>query len=264
MLGAEHLALPAGGVGGLDLPARLIAGDLGVGGADLTDPGLFVADDVAGELTGERNQVDVADHVIDQPELQCLLGEHEVAREAHLAGAAHADRLRQQHGQTPARHHAHPRVRVTELGELAGDQEVAVEGQLEAPGDGHPVDRADHRLAHRGERASHPVSVGASICTRGTEVAARAAQLLEIETGTERGIAAGEDHHVDLVARVGFAHPLRQQAQHLGGQRVASRRAVEGDGGDSLAHLVEHDVGHGANDCTARRHRASCSPAGDS
>ncbi len=71
-------------------------------------------------------QVVVGDDVVDEAELQRLLGEHEVAGEAHLPGPAHADRLGQQHRHAPAGHHADAGVGVAELGALAGDEEVAV------------------------------------------------------------------------------------------------------------------------------------------
>ena len=47
------------------------------------------------------------------------------------------------------------------------------------------------------------------------QVAGRRPELLQVEAGAEGGIGAGEDHDVDVVATVGFAHELGQQAQHL-------------------------------------------------
>ena len=88
---------------------------MAVGRTDLAHAGLVVADDVERELAGERQQRGVGDHVVDQPEGECFVGEHEVAREAHLPPAADADRLGEQHGEPPARHHSDARVRVAEL-----------------------------------------------------------------------------------------------------------------------------------------------------
>ena len=82
--------------------------DLGVGAADLAHARLVVADDVGRQLAGERQQLVVGHDVVDEPPLQRLVGRHEVAGEAHLAGPAHADRLRQQHGEAPAGHDARP------------------------------------------------------------------------------------------------------------------------------------------------------------
>ena len=45
---------------------------------------------------------------------------------------------------------------------------------------------------------------------------------------------------------------LRQQRQHLAGQGVARRGTVEGDGGDAIAHLEQHD-GHAADGGTPPR-----------
>ena len=83
--------------------STVVAHDLGVGGADLAHAGLVVADDVGGELAGERDQLLVGHDVVDEAELQRLVGVEEVAGEAHLPRPAHADRLRQQHGEAPAR-----------------------------------------------------------------------------------------------------------------------------------------------------------------
>ena len=94
-----------------------------------------------------RDQVGVRHDVVDEPEGERFVGEHEVAGEAHLPGPADADGLGQQHRESPARHHADAGVRVAELGVLAGDEEVTVERQLEPAGDGDPVDRTDQRLA---------------------------------------------------------------------------------------------------------------------
>jgi len=81
--------------------------------------------------------------VVNETKSQGLFGEHEVAGKAHLARATHADCLREQHGQPPTGHHADPRVCIAELRVLAGDEEVAIQCELEATGDRHAVDRPD-------------------------------------------------------------------------------------------------------------------------
>ena len=43
------------------------------------------------------------------------------------------------------------------------------------------------------------------------EVAARRAQLLQVEAGAERRVGTGEDEHIDVVAGVGVVHHRRQQ-----------------------------------------------------
>ena len=58
----------------------------------------------SGQRAGERQQLVVGDDVVDEPEAQRLLGVEEVAGEAHLPSPAHADGLRQEHGQAPPGH----------------------------------------------------------------------------------------------------------------------------------------------------------------
>jgi hypothetical protein len=70
-------------------------------------------------------------HVIDEPPFERGLGVDEVPRGTHLPGASDADRVREQHRQSPQRVHPDPGVGVGEPGPLRGDEEVAVERQLE-------------------------------------------------------------------------------------------------------------------------------------
>ncbi len=98
--------------------------------------------------------------MVDQPDLKRLGGIDEVASEAHLARPAHPDGLGQHDGETPPGHDADTGVGVAELRPLAGNQEVAVERQLEPPCDGHTVHCTDERLFEVGEGATHSVGVG--------------------------------------------------------------------------------------------------------
>ena len=98
--------------------------------------------------------------MVHQPERKCLGRIDEVAGEAHLACPAHPDGLGQQDGEPPPRHDTDTGVGVTELGPFAGDQEVAVEGQLEPAGDGHAVHCTDQRFVEMGEWTPHAIGVG--------------------------------------------------------------------------------------------------------
>ena len=77
-----------------------------------------------------------------------------------------------------------------------------------------------------------------------------AGEVGEVEPGAERGVLAGEDRRVDVVG--GFA--LRQAVAHrldqLAVQRVAALGPVEGDGGDAVDDVDEHDLRRG--------HESSC------
>ena len=96
----------------------------------------------------------------------------------------------QQHRQPPARHHADAGVGVAELGPLGRDEEVAVERQLEAAGDGDAVDRADQRLGRAGGNGPRLRrrcgSVGAADAA---EVAAVDAELLRSSPAQNAGSA---------------------------------------------------------------------------
>ena len=84
--------------------------------------------------------------VVDEAPCQGVAGVDEVPRGAHLAGPPDAHGLGEQDRQAPQGMDADAGVGVGEAGPLRGHQEVAVEGQLEAAGDGHAVDRPDDRL----------------------------------------------------------------------------------------------------------------------
>ena len=110
----------------------------------------------------------------------------EVAGEAHLLRPAHADGLGEQHGEAPARHHADAGVRVAELRPFRRDEEVAVERELEAAGDGGAVDRADDRLRPSAGTDRAGRAACAAVGIAGAEVAARRAELLQVEARAER------------------------------------------------------------------------------
>ena len=111
--------------------------------------------------------------------------------------------VRPQPGITPTRVCVSPNFARSEAIE-----EVAVERELEAAGDGGAVDRADDRLLHQRERTVLAGRRCAAVGVAGAEVATRRAELLQVEARAERGIGAGEDDHVDVVAPVGLAKQL--------------------------------------------------------
>ena len=160
------------------------------------------------------------------------LGVDEVAGGRHLLGPPDADRLWQQDGEAPARHDPDPRVGVGEPGSLGRHEVVARQRQLEAAGDGDAVDRADHRRVQIRERAP----VLRSACVRSAPVSCRASppgrQLLEVESGAERGVGAGEDDGRDVVAPSSSRSDRGQRLAQLAVQRVAGVGAVERDDGD--------------------------------
>ena len=70
----------------------------------------------------------------------------------------------------------------------------------------------------------------------------------EVGSGREGPLARAredDDAHVPVGGRA--PERLRELLQHLGGERVHALGAVDGDGRDAVADLVEHHVGHSAD-----------------
>ncbi len=141
-----------------------------------------------------------------------------------------ADLLRQPHRQPPGGQQPDPGVGVGEPGLLGGDQDVAVQRQLEPAGDGRAVDGADHRLGHRRPLRRDVGQLGG------------VAQFLEVEARAEHRVGAGEDDDVDGVVGLGIA----QRGEELGAQRrrqrVAGLRPVQRQGADPVGGVdQQHD-----------------------
>ena len=66
-----------------------------------------------------------------------------------------------------------------------------------------------------------------------------ARQLFQVHAGAERGIGAGEDHHVDVGIGAGVADRVPQAARQGGVQRIARLRPIERDGGDAMVDIGE-------------------------
>ena len=160
--------------------------------------------------------------MVHQPPGQRGAGVDEVPGRAHLPGAPQPDGLDEQDRQAPAGHDADTRVGVGERRPVGRDEEVAVERHLETTGDRRAVHRADEQLRVRRERAAERELAEAVPAVRVVravgglvERAPTVGELLEVDAGAERGIGAGQDHHVDVVARLAVAD----------GPRDARRRA---------------------------------------
>src|SRR5690606_23099599 len=118
------------------------------------------------------------------------------------------------------------------------DEEIACERHLEATGDGGPVDRADDRLGDGLPRmADGEVGAGDQ-----REVAAALSEFLQVESGAEGRVGAGEDHDVRLVVRIRGCDLGAQGIDERRAERVPRLRAVEGQDADGLALLDEQDL----------------------
>jgi hypothetical protein len=71
-----------------------------------------------------------------------------------------------------------------------------------------------------------------------------AAELLQVEAGTEGGVGARKDEDVDVDAAVGFSDQASEGVDELDRHGVAGVGPVEGDGGHPVRHLEQDDVGH--------------------
>ena len=147
LVGAEHRALPRPGVTGLLLPRVIVVGVRGVGRADLADA-----------ILGRCSEMSAASERVNGSSSSC--GTTWLTRPRRRASSASMKlpvKLISRARRTPiacgsstvrphARHHPDAGVGVAELGPLGGDEEVAVEGDLEPAGDGDAVDGTDERL----------------------------------------------------------------------------------------------------------------------
>src|SRR6266545_4761607 len=172
---SEDLVLERESVAGAELGAAVV--EL----LQVADGALVVGHDVRRESSGGREQLVVRHDAVDEPEGEGLVGGDEVSGEAHLLCPAEPDRLGEEHAHPAAGSHAHTGVGVTEAGAVRRNQEVAAKRELEPSGDGGAVDRTDDGLRHRPQ---HGERVGVLAAP---EVGAGAAQLAQVEAGTERG-----------------------------------------------------------------------------
>ena len=128
-----------------------------------------------------------------------------------------------------------------ELGFAGHHPHIATERDVHAVAGGRAVQRADgwrvHRVQHGGRCVSQieaflPVALLAAAKARGAGV--------QIEAGAEELAAAGEHDGAHVAVRIRLQQVLGQLFQHDAADGVAGIRAVEGDGGDVVAHLVDH------------------------
>jgi hypothetical protein len=143
-------------------------------------------------------------------------------------------------------------VRVGEPGAFGRDQEIAVERDLEATGNGDAVDRADERLGVRRERAAErQPAVVAPLPHVGEAFALLhlpGAEFLQVDARAERRVGAGEDHHVDGVVGVALLDRGRQRLAHRAVERVARLGPVQRNDRDPVGDVDQDDavVSHGS------------------
>src|SRR5699024_5091511 len=114
------------------------------------------------------------------------------------------------------------------------DEDIAHHRELAAPAQGEAADGGDDRFAHIGQSrpAGEPVGL-----VRGGEVEVR--HLLDVGTGGEGLVAAGDDDRLDLVIGVERGGRIGDVGEHLQVERVERLRPVDGDRGDAGVDIGE-------------------------
>jgi hypothetical protein len=188
--------------------------------------------DRGGECSARRNDPRRQTHT------QRFLRAHWPPGEDEVEGLPLADEPGQAHGAAVDEGHTPPPAEHPEHRVVGHHPQVAPERELEATGDGVPLDRGDHRLGEDAPRRSHravaidrdPVHAGA----------ARLGHRLEVGTGAERAARAREHHHRE----VGVAlEPLARVDQRVRGRaidRVAGLGPIDGDDRDGTVGFEVH------------------------
>src|SRR5690606_19327489 len=202
---------------------------------------------------------------VDQSELLRLLRGDGARGVEQVHGQRPGDQARQHH-RAEVRAHAALGLGEADRGLLDGDADVAGEYDLAAAGDRVAVDGGDDRLVgledHLEQRA---VLAG----HRGVHLAAGAGDvvhLLHVAAGAESLVTGtGDDDrpHIGVVA--GLDERLDELLHGVPAHGVAAVRAVDGDPGDPVGHLVEDLVlGTGGQSVAHRSAPISMTPAASS
>ena len=157
-------------------------------------------------LAGRDHPVDQA-HPLGLPRVDRAAGEDQVHRPAG------ADQPRQPDGAAVDQRHAPAPAEDAEHRVAAGHPQVAPERELEAAGDGVPLDRGDHRL-----RQPHPGRAHRAVAVLGDLVAALGADRLEVGAGAE-GAAVAVQHRDALARRRRRTRGTRRPAPPRSGRR---------------------------------------------
>src|SRR5581483_4904541 len=180
--------------------------------------------DVGGQPPGGGEQPVVGDDVVHEAEPVRLGGVDEVPGEAHLPGGVQPD----------------PGVGVAEDGPLRGDEERALERELQATGDGRAVDRPDDGGVHGVEDPPHRV-LGIDDVGRRQPPGAR---LLQVDPGAEGRVGPRQDDAVHVGVGLGGVEGLHQPPEQLRRQGVAGFGPVEREDADVVAGLGQEDGRH--------------------
>ncbi|CAG6396028.1 hypothetical protein SCOCK_390029 [Actinacidiphila cocklensis] len=197
---------------------------------------------------GERlgREVRGRHHPVRDAERGRLLRGHGPREEQQVGGTRVADEPGQGPGDPRVGRQGHPGEGRVEGRGVRDDPEVRSEGEPGPGARGDPVDPGDDGLRHRRDGQRDRVVV---LGDRG-HAAARLQDrdvLLEVLADAEGPPAAGQQHRPDRLVAGRRLQRVPQCRLGAGVERVHRVRAVEGDGGEPVGHLVQHAVGHGSN-----------------
>src|SRR6266850_1678131 len=198
--------------------------------------------DLERELAGRRHELLRRDHAAHETARERFLRREDPPGVDPLRGLARADQARQEPraGRLPD----HPAAREHEADPRGGRGDADVHRQRHGDAEAHrgTVDGGDQRLLHvedaQGDApAPVPVLPGGLTAAPGDAVEGLAAPG-KIRARAERAARPGDDQRADRVVGVGQLEDGEQLLEHDGVERVELVRAVQGDGGHALRHLV--------------------------
>jgi hypothetical protein len=184
-----------------------------------------------------RGEVAVHD-LVDQADLERLVGPDRIAAHDHRERLRHADHAGQALRPARAGQDAELDLGQAEARGLRAHPIVAGERHLEAAAERGAVDRRHHRLGRALDQVEHLVQA---------RLLRRLAELGDVGAGNERAPRARNHDRGDIAVRGGLLEAVAQALAHVLAERV-DRRIVHGEHRDAAAAIEVDglaDGGHG-------------------
>ncbi len=193
-----------------------------------------------GKLARGRKRGTGLAHPIGQPDPLRLLAGNATPRQDQVHRPAVANQTRQPHGAEVHQRHAEAPAIDAEGRIARGDPHVAPQGQFEATSHGVAFDRRDHRLAELEAARPHR-----GIAALDAVPSPSRRRFLEIESGAEGALRAGEDRNRQRVIRVEATEAFGQRARRRRIDGIARMRPVDGDDRNGAISFVMHKIRFG-------------------
>ena len=194
------------------------------------------ANKAAGHGLGPGQQLLGCVQLHHDPQAQGFLGIDIAGRQHDLFGALRADHARQGVERAHVRHQAHFEKRHIEPGARRGQHKVSRQSQAKARARRRAIDRGDHRAVQR-EQNLHPLVQGLHAGQPTAVVQICRGDVFQVTARAEMPARAGDHQGADAAVLLDLDQGQGQLIAHGRLHRVALGGAVEGDGGDLLAHL---------------------------